>query len=99
MTKQHYLAGVGGDPRQVPGLEGDPDLAGGDRLRPGSDPGEPGPVSRAESRSLTSDHDRAGHTPSRTAPSSLKKDGIQSTSVRGVPTQHFQCDMGHRYTC
>ena len=50
MTTQH-LAGVGVNPRQVPGLEGDPDLPGGDSLGPGSDSGKPGPVSSAESRS------------------------------------------------
>ena len=48
MSTQH-LAGTGGNPRQVPGLEGDPDLAGGDRLRPGSDSGKTGPVPGAES--------------------------------------------------
>ena len=44
MTRLH-LAGVGGNPGQVPGLEGDPHLTGGDRDRPGAHPGNTRSVS------------------------------------------------------
>ena len=84
MTRQHNV-GVGGDTGQVPGLEGDPHLARGDRDRPGPDPGNTRQVSDADCQDdLSSDHDRAGHSPSRTAAPSLKKDGIQSASKRGI---------------
>ena len=95
MTAQH-LAGVGGNPGQVPGLEGNPDLPGGDSLRPRPDSGNAQSLMPSLD-DLTSDHDRAGHTPTRSTAPALKEDGIQATPGRGIQTQHFQCDMGHRY--
>ena len=44
MTRLH-LAGVGGNPSKVSGLEGDPHLPGGDRDCPGPHPGNTFPVS------------------------------------------------------
>ena len=95
MTAQH-LAGVGGNPGQVAGLEGDPDLPGGDSLRPRPDSGDAQSLMPSLDV-LTSDHDRAGHTSSGPPAPALKEDGIQSILGRGVHTQHFQCHMGHRY--
>ena len=90
MTRLH-LAGVGGNPGQVPGLEGDPHLSGGDRDRPWAHPGNSRPVSALSLShdDLTSDHDRAGHTSSRPTAPSLKEDGIQPASRRRIQTQHF----------